>query len=379
MPSTHTSYVRHVIYLSALVMFGSATIQAQDGSKPHEGKPSAAQDINGDANIQTLLARGKSIYDSSCADCHGDAAQGVEGVYDSPLEGDLPVVGLSQYVTDTMPEGEPETCTGEDARLVSQYLHHAFYSRAARLKNNPPKIAFSRRTVQQYQNAVADIMKQLKWQPVSDHKRGLNAKYFGTRKLYKEGVKVEKVEPVIDFDYGQKTPYPEKLTDESQFSVLWEGGLIAKETGIYEFIVTSPNGFRLSINKQEYTIDNNVNSAVQTEFKASMKLAGELNYLLTKLAETPDPGTDHSLLDNTLVIWTNELGKGNSHSLQNIPFLMVGGAEGFQMGRYLKLNNQPHNRLWLQLAHAFGHHIETFGNRKLCEHGPLKELALRQT
>ena len=109
--------------------------------------------------------------------------------------------------------------------------------------------------------------------------------------------------------------------------------------------------------------------------KINQWFAGEMNYLLTKLAETPDPGTDQSLLDNTLVIWTNELGKGNSHTLQNIPFLMVGGAEGFQMGRYLKLDNQPHNRLWLQLAHAFGHNIETFGTKELCEHGPLTELA----
>lgn len=109
--------------------------------------------------------------------------------------------------------------------------------------------------------------------------------------------------------------------------------------------------------------------------KINQWFAGEMNYLLTRLAETPDPGTNQSLLDNTLVIWTNELGKGNSHTLQNIPFLMVGGADGFQTGRYLKLDNQPHNRLWLQLAHAFGHSIETFGKKELCEGGPLKELA----
>jgi len=109
--------------------------------------------------------------------------------------------------------------------------------------------------------------------------------------------------------------------------------------------------------------------------KINQWFAGEMNYLLARLAETPDPGTDQSLLDNTLVVWTNELGKGNSHTLQNIPFLMVGGADGFQMGRYLKLDNQPHNRLWLQLAHAFGHNIKTFGKKELCKDGPLKELA----
>ena len=108
--------------------------------------------------------------------------------------------------------------------------------------------------------------------------------------------------------------------------------------------------------------------------KINQWFASEMNYLLECLAETPDPGTNQSLLDNTLVIWTNELGKGNSRSLQNIPMLMVGGAAGFKMGRYLDVGDQPHNRLWLQLAQAFGHHIETFGTKELCKRGALSEL-----
>ena len=55
--------------------------------------------------------------------------------------------------------------------------------------------------------------------------------------------------------------------------------------------------------------------------------------------------------------------------------LMVGGGNGFKMGRYLNFGDEPHNRLWLQLAHAFGHDIETFGTEALCEQGPLSELA----
>ncbi len=99
--------------------------------------------------------------------------------------------------------------------------------------------------------------------------------------------------------------------------------------------------------------------------------AGELNYLVQKLAGTPEPGGEGSLLDNTIVIWTNELGKGNSHTLDNIPFLLIGGGFGFQMGRSLKLDKVPHNRLHLALAHAVGHRIETFGKPALCEGGPL--------
>jgi len=99
---------------------------------------------------------------------------------------------------------------------------------------------------------------------------------------------------------------------------------------------------------------------------------GELRYLVEKLANTPEPGDSGSLLDNTLVVWTNELGKGNSHTLDNIPFVMIGGGFGFQMGRSLKFERVPHNRLHLALAHAMGHRLTTFGKTSLCEGGPLK-------
>ena len=78
------------------------------------------------------------------------------------------------------------------------------------------------------------------------------------------------------------------------------------------------------------------------------------------------------MLDHTLIVWTNELGKGNSHTLDNIPFVLVGGGFGFQMGRALKFDKTPHNRLHLALAHAAGHRLETFGKPSLCEGGPLK-------
>lgn len=116
--------------------------------------------------------------------------------------------------------------------------------------------------------------------------------------------------------------------------------------------------------------DNNEDAKMKLT-KINQWFAGELNYLLTRLAETPEPGSTGSMLDNTMVIWTNELGKGNSHTLDNIPFVMAGGGFGFQMGRSLKLDKVPHNRLHLALAHAVGHRIETFGKKELCSAGPL--------
>ena len=99
--------------------------------------------------------------------------------------------------------------------------------------------------------------------------------------------------------------------------------------------------------------------------------AEELAYLLKKLETTPEPGQKGSMLDHTLVIWTNELGKGNSHTLNHIPFVLAGNGFGFRMGRSMDCENNAHNRFLISLAHAVGHPLETFGNPALCKGGPL--------
>ncbi len=105
--------------------------------------------------------------------------------------------------------------------------------------------------------------------------------------------------------------------------------------------------------------------------KINTWFAGELAYLAQRLADTPEPTGEGRMLDHTLLVWTNELGKGNSHTLDNIPCVIVGGAPGFKMGRSLKLDKAAHNRLWMTVAHAMGHEIPTFGKAELCEGGPL--------
>ena len=97
----------------------------------------------------------------------------------------------------------------------------------------------------------------------------------------------------------------------------------------------------------------------------------ELAYLCKRLEETPEPDGRGSLLDNTLIVWTNELGQGNSHTRNNIPFIAVGNGLDWKMGRSLKLKGVPHNRFLLSLAHGFGHRLERFGNPEMCAGGPV--------
>jgi hypothetical protein len=101
--------------------------------------------------------------------------------------------------------------------------------------------------------------------------------------------------------------------------------------------------------------------------------AGELAYLAGRLAEIPEPGRPgETMLDHTQIVWLNELGKGNSHTLDDIPFLLVGGGARFQTGRALDLDGVAHNRLWLAIARGMGHEeLQTFGTAELCDGGPL--------
>ena len=129
--------------------------------------------------------------------------------------------------------------------------------------------------------------------------------------------------------------------------------------------------------QHELSHEPNSNEAAQEKLtKINAWYAGEIAHLAKRLAETPEPGGSGSLLDHTTILWTNELGEGNSHSLDDIPWVMLGNGLGFQMGRAIQFPDVPHNRLHLALAHAMGHtSLERFGNPDYCGDGPLTGLA----
>jgi hypothetical protein len=129
--------------------------------------------------------------------------------------------------------------------------------------------------------------------------------------------------------------------------------------------------------QHELSHEPNSNASAQEKLtKINAWYAGEIAHLAGRLAETPEPGGGGSLLDHTTILWTNELGEGNSHSQDDIPWVLVGGGLGFTTGRAVEFPGVPHNRLLLALAHALGHTgLERFGNPDYCGAGPLTGLA----
>lgn len=101
----------------------------------------------------------------------------------------------------------------------------------------------------------------------------------------------------------------------------------------------------------------------------------QVAYLAKRLAEIPEPGGEGSMLDNTTIVWTNELGKGNSHTRDNIPFVIVGGGLGFKTGQAIDFKEVYHNRLLMTFCAAMGHPVDSFGNPDFCGDGVLSGLS----
>lgn len=89
--------------------------------------------------------------------------------------------------------------------------------------------------------------------------------------------------------------------------------------------------------------------------------AGEVAYFLDKLAEIPEG--DGTVLDNTVVLWASEVSQGNSHSLEDIPYVSFGNAGGaLKTGQYLQYDGASSCDFLHALAQAFGVELEHFGN-----------------
>jgi hypothetical protein len=103
--------------------------------------------------------------------------------------------------------------------------------------------------------------------------------------------------------------------------------------------------------------------------------AQQLAGLISRLAATPD-GAGGTLFDNTLILWCNELAKGNTHGRVGAPYVLAGSAGGaLRTGRYLAYDGQglPHNNLLVSILNAMGVPDTTFGRAEWCT-GPLTGL-----
>ena len=112
----------------------------------------------------------------------------------------------------------------------------------------------------------------------------------------------------------------------------------------------------------------------------------QVAYLATELAKLSAVG-GANLLDQTAIVWGNEIDLGAAHNHDDAPLVVIGGCGGTlrtgQVVRFpLKLDADPttssvvdrcHNDLLITVAQAMGVSLKTFGDPALCQ-GPIQEM-----
>jgi cytochrome c5 len=241
---------------------------------------------------------GEQVYKATCVRCHGATGEG-SAEAKRTLAGDKSVDHLTQVITETMPEDDPGSCSSEDARKVAAYIHDAFYSPTARERNKPARIEVSRLTVRQYRNAVADLIGTFRGPIAWDDQRGVHGEYFDARGFRNDKRVIDRRDPVVRFDFGDKTPDPAKFKGDD-FTIRWEGSVLAPDTGEYEFIVRTEHALRLFVNDTRMPlIDAWVKSGNDTEFRAPIRFLGGRAYALRIEFSKAKQGVDDSKTKKT--------------------------------------------------------------------------------
>jgi hypothetical protein len=282
------------------------------------------------AQVPAPNKRGEEIYKKLCLDCHGKNGEGVKDKYDEPLHGNRSTIALAKRIERTMPDDNVGACVGDDAKAVAAYIFDAFYSPHAQARLKPPEFDLARLTIPQYRTSVADLVGRFR--PGFDRaplpKRGLSAVYSGLalekpapapvpvpapppavtpppapgksssptpapppvaatpkppakppEEKKPERTRVDRTDATVNFKLGAASPAPDTMSPE-EFTMRWEGSVIADETGTYEFIVRSENGIRLSVNDmKKVLIDGWVSSGPDVrEMRKSLFLLGGRSY-----------------------------------------------------------------------------------------------------
>jgi hypothetical protein len=139
----------------------------------------------------------------------------------------------------------------------------------------------------------------------------------------------------------------------------------------------------LGINDGHHGLSHDTNQATRDKLtQIDTWYAQQLAYLIQRMKEIPEG--DGTLLDNTVILWTNELGEGASHTRKGMPYVLAGGCGGaLNTGRYVYYpgsrdvevlaQTKPHNNLLLTIANAMGLPDTSFGAAQHCT-GNLSEL-----
>lgn len=228
--------------------------------------PVGAQEANPD------LERGRAIWKAQCVGCHGEQGEGVPEKYEHRLAGPASLEELASLIEQTMPEDDPAKCVGDDARAVAEFLLAGVLE--GRTVPAQVRRELLHLTNDQYLSALADLGERFLGKNQIGAARGLKARYFDGRNFDEKKLAAEQVDSGIDFDWQAAGPLGDK-TGAEEYCIEWSGSIFVEETGEYEWIIRSPNGYRLFVNRNdEPLLDSWVATRDEPEKSVRQRLVG---------------------------------------------------------------------------------------------------------
>ena len=95
--------------------------------------------------------------------------------------------------------------------------------------------------------------------------------------------------------------------------------------------------------------------------------------LVNRMKSTPDGDEGENLLDNSMLVFTSEMGEGDAHSQRGMPLVLAGGGAG-QLdpgNHYVFENEEPLADFHITMMQAMGASVSTFGENGT---GPLNTI-----
>jgi hypothetical protein len=131
----------------------------------------------------------------------------------------------------------------------------------------------------------------------------------------------------------------------------------------------------LDLSDGHHDISHNSDEGAFASIRAIHKHLWEQNTKLYELLKATPDG-DGTLWDHTLVVHWNELGQGDSHTINDSLVVLAGGAHGhFSMGRYVDFdNNRSFADMVVSCFDYMGYDDAVFGDERLSMGGVLLDL-----
>ncbi len=124
----------------------------------------------------------------------------------------------------------------------------------------------------------------------------------------------------------------------------------------------------LSYSKSQHVIAHDYNDGVDPDATARREAIETVyydlfTYLLDRMDEVEEAGG--TLLDNSIVLYTKNI--GHNHSESPMFYMLAGGGGSLRTGRYVSMPGVPHNNLLVSLCQLMGlSDVHTFGDPDVC-------------